>query len=264
MLLRIFCAVLLFVGVTTAASFDPPKSKKTVNLGPSRSSPGVRAKVNCYFYSAFMVKEVDLGEKGADRLSIVPIAKGVLPRCARVRSKTEMVVNPDEWSGYFKGVKSDLVFFDADDGWNGGMPFAIYDSHTGKKIFNDAAVGNLEFLPATAPGLSMKYTRIIESECNAFKDPDACWLQIQKKIGLENVTRPDCKKGYEKSAQELARGRCEAQKTNNPQCIAKELPLAQDQTYGAASVIAYPVEVTLGPQATIKYVPGEIQCWPSD
>ncbi|HEY6251097.1 MAG TPA: hypothetical protein VI685_14140 [Candidatus Angelobacter sp.] len=261
---RLLFTVLALLSLSAAASFDPPRSKKTVVLGRSPSRPHTPAKVNCYFYSGFMVKEVDLGEKGADRLSIVPIEHGVMPGCVRTKSKREMAINQDEWSGYFKGVKNGLVFFDADDGWNGGMPFAIYDSRTGKRVFNDAAVGKLEFLPSQGHEVSLRYTRIVEGECNALKDPGACWAQIQKTIGLENTAVPDCKKGYEKSAQDMAKGRCQARNSANPQCVAKELQLARDQANSAVSVIAYPVEVTLSPQAVIKAVPGDLKCWPAD
>lgn len=261
---RILCAVVLLVGFSGAASFDPPRTKKTVDLGVSRSSPDRHSKINCYFYATFMVKELDLGEKGAARLAIVPIKHRVVPPCTRTKSKTEMVVNPDDWSGYFKGVKGDLVFFDADDGSNGGMPFAIYDSHTGKKIFEDSALGSLEFLDAPASQISFRYKRVLENQCVLPKDPGGCWAQIQKTIGLENATMPDCKKGYEDSAQNLAKGRCQAQNTDTPQCLDKEIPLARDQTKDANTVISYPVDVTLSPKPTITPLKGELGCWPSD
>jgi len=143
------------------------------------------------------------------------------------------------------------------------MPFAIYHSRTGKKIFEDSASGDLEFL-AQGTGLVMKYMRVIATECNAFQDPTACWPQIRKTIGLENATMPDCKKGYEQSAHDLAKGRCQAQGSDNAKCLDKELQLAQDQTYSTVSVIAYPVEVTLGSPATIKPLSGELKCWPAD
>lgn len=262
--LRVFYGVLLFAALSSAASFDPPRSKKTIKLGASPARATTRAKVNCYFYATFMVKEVDLGEKGADRLAIVPIEHAMVPTCTRAKSKHEIVINPDEWSGYFKGVKGNLVFFDADDGWNGGMGFAVYDSRTGKKIFNDSAVGDLEFLPGQGPEVAMKYTRIIDSECNALKDPATCWPHIQKTIALENTAMPDCKKGYEKSAQDMAKGRCQAQNSDNLQCVAKELQLARDQANATASVIAYPVQVTLSSQPAITPLSGEVRCRPAD
>ncbi|HJX83395.1 MAG TPA: hypothetical protein VJ723_03530, partial [Candidatus Angelobacter sp.] len=83
MRLRLLLAVLALSCVSSlswAGTFDLPLSKKVVDLGRSESSPGRRAKVTCYFFAHFMVKEVDMGEKGADRLAIVPIEKGKTTR----------------------------------------------------------------------------------------------------------------------------------------------------------------------------------------
>ena len=264
MFLRLVFALLTLLSVSAADSFDKPRFKKTVDLGPSRSRTKSHAKVNCYFFASFMVKEIDLGEKGADRLSIVPLPRETLPRCTRAKAWNEVVINPNEWTGYFKGVKSELVFFDADDGWNGGMGFAVYDRRSGKKIFEDSAVGELEFLPVQGHEVSLKYTRIIDGQCILPQDSAACWAQIHKTTGLESASMPDCQKGYEQSAQNLAKGRCQAQNSDTPKCFDREIQLARDQTKGANSVIAYPVEVTLGSKPEIKPVAGELQCWPAD
>src|SRR5215471_18978603 len=251
-----------------AGSFDTPVSKRTVDLGGSPSSSQAHAKVNCYFFATFMVKEVDLGEKGASRLAIVPSSKKNPAPCSRLRDQTEKVVNPDDWSGYFKGVKGNLVFFDADDGVNGGMGFAVYDAKTGKKLFDDTALGELNFPdvqnPAQARELTLRYARVADGGCVVLRDPSSCWEKIRSKLGLGDASAPDCKSGYEQSAQELAKGRCQAQNADNAQCVAKEISLARQQTAGANSVIVYPVETILGAGATVKPVPGELQCRPSD
>jgi hypothetical protein len=262
--LRLLYAVLMLATLSGAASFDPPRSKKTLDLGPSRSESHTHARITCYFFSKFMVKETDLGENGAARLAIVPITHGVVTECARAHGRTEKVINPDEWSGYFKGVKNDFVFFDADDGWNGGMGFAVYDSRTGKKIFEDAAIGPLDFSPTQGNEVSLTYTRIVDGQCIVPKDEIGCWARIQQNIRLENASMPDCKKGYEQSAQNLAKGRCQAQSTNDPQCLDREIQLARDQAKDANSIISYPVQVMLGPQPAIKPLNGEVRCWPSD
>jgi hypothetical protein len=76
---------------------------------------------------------------------------------------------------------------------------------------------------------------------------------------------PDCNGGYEKSAQDLAKGRCQAQNADNPQCLAKEISLARQQSNEANSVIAYPVEVTvLSAGVSIKSTGEDLRCWPSD
>jgi hypothetical protein len=266
-----FRLLLSFLALTTlafAGSFDKPLSKKSVALGPSESNPKshgkkARGKVTCYYYAGFMVKEVDTGEKGAERLAIVPAGKTAAP-CVRARTKAENAVNPDEWSGYFKGVKGNLVFFDADDGWNSGMGFVVYDAKTMKKIFEDVALGEVTFPNANGSNATIAYTRVVDGGCNLPKEQAACWSSIQKKFSLESAAAPDCKAGYEKSAQEMANARCSGNPKADSQCMAKELPLARQQAKDASSVISYPVSVVLGPNPAVNPVAGSVGCWPSD
>jgi hypothetical protein len=262
--LRILFSFLALTSLAFAGTFDKPLSTRTIDLGPSNSSPGARSKITCYYFPSFMVKEVDLGEKGADRLAIVP-RKGKDHTCSRLRDQGEKEINSDDWTGYFKGVKGTLVFFDADDGVNGGMGFAVYDSKSAKKIFNDTALGQLELSETPAKEIAMRYARVVKGGCIVPKEPSACWKAIQKNLGLESASAPDCKAGYEKSAQDLAKGRCQAQSTDNPECLAKEISLARRQSNDADSVIVYPVETVLGPTPTIRPVAGSsLRCWPSD
>jgi hypothetical protein len=246
-----------------AASFDKPLATKTVDLGPSKYSSGARAQMKCYYFSGFMVKEVDQGEKGAAKLVIVPNTQ-FIPKCNQAQYKSEMVVNPEEWSGYFKGVKNGFVFFDADDGVNGGMGFAVYDARTGKKLFSDSAVGPLQFPDRPDNAFAIKYERLVQSECVIQNDLSDCWQQTRKDLALGNAHAPDCKAGYEKSALALARGRCQAQNASNPQCMEKEISLARKQTDVSPSVIVYPAEIILGANPTIRPVAGDVRCWPAD
>ena len=265
---RLLVSFLFLTTLAFAGSFDKPLSKKMVDLGPSESNPKthgqkIRGKVTCYYYPGFMVKEVDLGEKGAERLAVVPAGK-TATSCTRARGKREKVVNPDEWSGYFKGVKGNLVFFDADDGWNGGMGFVVYDAKTMKKIYEDAALGALKFSDDSGPNVSIAYTRVVDGGCNLPKEQAACWSAIQKKLSLEAGAAPDCKAGYEKSAQAMAEARCSGNPKADPECMAKELSLARQQANDASSVIAYPVSVVLSASPAVKQVAGKVRCWPSD
>lgn len=254
---------LFFTSCCWAGSFDKPLATKIVDLGPSKYSTGVRAKVRCYYFPGFMVREIDQGEKGAAELAIIPDSHAVL-RCSQAKYKSAMVVNADEWSGYFKGVKDNLVFFDADDGWNGGMGFAVYEAKTGKKLFSDSAVGSLSFVDRADKVVAIKYDRVIESECVIHKASSECWQKIRKDLGLEAEGPPDCKAGYEKSAMRLAKGRCHAHNTNNPECLEKEITLARKQTDESPSVIVYPAEVVLGTNPVVKPLPGDVRCWPAD
>jgi hypothetical protein len=263
MQLRRAIIFLLLSSCAWAASFDKPLATKTVDLGPSKYSSERRAHVKCYYFPGFMVKEVDEGEKGAARLAIVPTTP-VVPKCSQAKYKSEMVVNADEWSGYFKGVKHNFVFFDGDDGWNGGMGFAVYDARTGKKLFSDSAVGPLQFPDRPDNAFIIKYERLVQAECVIQNELSECWQQIKKDLALENAHAPDCRAGYEKSALTLARGRCQAQNTPNALCLEKEIALARKQTDDSPSVIEYPVEVILGTQTVIRPTGGGVRCWAAD
>jgi len=260
---------LVFGSLAWPAGFDKPLAKRIVDLGPSQLSPQSRAKVTCYWFPKFMIKEVDLGEKGASRLAIVHGTKKSVPDCSRLREKGEIAVNPDDWSGYFKGVKGDLVFFDADDGWNGGVGFAVYDAKTGSKIFDDVALGDLEFsdTPTKTKNdaeTTVRYIRLVDGGCVVPKEAGDCWDKIQQRFALHRAAAPDCKAGYESSAQALAKGRCQAQNSDNPECLAKEIALARKQTGDANSMIAYSVEAVFSANPTVKPVAGDLRCWASD
>src|ERR1700694_991987 len=101
---RLLLTVLALASLSCADSFDKPLSKKTVDLGPAPSRAESHARVTCYFFANFMVKEVAMGDKGAARLAIVPVTRGVVPACTRAQAKTEKVISSKEWAGYFKGV----------------------------------------------------------------------------------------------------------------------------------------------------------------
>ena len=271
MRLRLLFSIFALSSLAFAGTFDKPVSTRVVDWGPSRSNPAgrnpkdqTRAKVTCYYFSGFMVKEVDMGEKGAERLALVPIRKHEPHTCSRLRDVGEKDINSDDWSGYFMGVKGRLVFFSADDGWNGGVGFAVFDIKSGKKVFDDVALGDLDFPDAGGSDVSVRYTRVVDGGCVIPKEQAACWEKIQQRFALNRAAAPDCKAGYEKSAEAMAKGRCQAQDDDNAECLAKEISLARQQSNDASSIIAYPVEVTLGTNVSIKPAGGDLRCWPSD
>jgi hypothetical protein len=232
-------------------SFDMPLDKKVVDLGPSPANlPGVvrvRIELSCFVYRDLVVKQFDEGEKGAAWLAIVPIRTRLRPVCSKVHSPGERVINPKEWSGYFKGVKKNLVFFDAADGDNGGMPFVIYDSGTGKRIFEDSyyearmwnqAVEDSPFnklrVNYTANGLVLlTYLRVVGSECDLQREAATCWERTRKKLKIKEGSAPVCN-GYE------------------------------DIKDRWTSAVAFPVEVSLFPKPTTKNIDGPVKCWPVD
>ena len=270
--LRILFSFLALTSLAFAGTFDKPVSTKVVDLGPSpfyRPGPNQpRVTVTCWYFSGFMVKQFDERQKGAARLGIVPGATTSTP-CVRGLSQNEKVINPEKWSGYFSGVKGNLVFFDASDGWNGGMPFVVYHAQTMKRIFEDSVVNELEdkvmggLQLSDAQPVTLTYMRVVDSECNLRKEPAACWTAIQKKFHLESFAAPDCKPGYERHARWLfSTDRCPS--ATDSQCQEKEIAKILEELSDGNSAIAYPVKVTLGANPVPKPVPGTVGCWPGD
>jgi hypothetical protein len=233
----------------SADSFDAPLQKKVLDFGPSPYSRGgkVRVKLSCYFYPTLMVKEYDEGEEGAEWLAIVPASKGAVPTCTKHAAAGERRIDSGEWCGYFKGTKGNLVFMDAADGANGGLPFVVYDSTTGKKIFEDSAYdsrmwsGKAEDSPFNRLRISsardgrtlLRYLRVVATDCDLHLEKTSCWERTKKNLDLKGVELPVCS-GYKATS-----GR-------------------------VASALAYPVEVFLLPQPTIKVIAGAVRCWPVD
>lgn len=243
--------------------FDRPVRRQRVELGRAANSLSDRNRVTCYFFPNFMVKEVDLGEVGAERLGIVPVTPPGTGKCTRARSKEEIVIPVEQWSGYFMGVKNGYVFFSGEDGWNGAMPFAVFDSKTAQKLFEDSAKGDIDFVSRPNQTAAIRYMRVVTDDCLILKDA-ACWDRMAAKYGLDNAAAPDCRKGYESSAESMAKGRCTAQRAPLAACLKKERPLALKQALDSPSVISYPAEVELGVTPSAKPTGAATACWPAD
>src|ERR1700761_2518217 len=167
-----------------AALYDKPIKVVHLPLPRDPQNPDAKAVLSCSYYPHFMVKQVDLGEEGADQLSIVPIS-GAQPACARANLATEKVISSDDWSGYFDGVKGNYVFFSAGDGTNGGMGFAVFTSD-GKKNYDDVAK-KWSAIDVTSTGLSLKYARVYEAKCALHVGADACWQKIKTDTALTDA-----------------------------------------------------------------------------
>ena len=245
LLLLALCRAFSFV--VSADSFDVPLKKKVVDFGPSPYVKGYRTRLSCYFYRTFVVMEYDEGQKGAEWQAIVPIENGIAPACMQPNEPGQKIIKIEDWGGYFKGVKEKLVFFDAADGTDRGIPFAVYDSGTGKKIFEDSAYevkwpkkrvvdapfNRLRFNKASDGRLSLRYVRVTEADCNLRAEKAACWQKVRNNLSLKNTQMPICS-DYK----------------------GKPTPWP--------SAIAYRVEVFLFPQPSTKAIAGPVECWPTD
>ena len=231
----------------TADSFDPPIKQTSVDLGPSPQyeDPKIRSVLTCYYYAHVMIKEYDEGGPSAG-LSMLHI-RGNLPECRPERQRGERIIDSSEWIGILKGVKDTLVFFDPGEDFNGDSPFAVFDSVSGSKIFQDSAYG--EYVSSqdyrtgrvrvitSQGGYVLKYLRVREAGCDLHLDGGACWGKVKGEFDLESDRMPVCT-GYEHISEIWGTDHVE-------------------------SWIAYPVEVDLLPRPTVKNVAGAVLCWPA-
>jgi hypothetical protein len=234
-------------GQDAANLFDKPLQDKQVRLPRDPLNPHMKPEVACFYYPGLMIKQIDLGEKGAARLSIIPVRIGkTAPPCARTLARDERVISThSNWSGYFKGVKYPFVFFTADDGSNGGEGFAVF-TEDGNKIFSDLSGGlhSFELLnPRQKPDerpwntvlFKLRYERVYLASCSLRADPDGCWKIIQQATGLSEATPPDCSASYEAEEKRLP--------TQNKQEITDD-----------PSVIFYEMETVLDDLGTVVRV----------
>ncbi len=224
--------------------FDKPLKKTVVDLGVSPfylASQDVRSKLTCYYYSSFTVKEYDQGEKGAEWLSIVPSPHAA---CTLRHTDNEKVYVYPEWGGYFRGARGTFAFFDAPDGTDGGMPFAIFDVRTGRKLFEDSSllayyqkklhINNAFRIASGGEQLSLlTYFRVVRAGCDIKTELGGCWNRVRAKLGITQTDMPVC------SRYENAEGKWE-------------------------SAIVYPVSVLLTDTPEIKATEGPVFCWPID
>jgi hypothetical protein len=239
--------------------FDTATAVDKVTIPAKGDKP--KTQVTCHYFPHFMVKEVDEGEVGASQLSIV----AGKPKCQQANAANEKIVNADDWSGYFKGVKGDFIFFDADDGVNGGLGFAVFGPDA-KKVFEDTAFGNLHDVALAGTTLTVKYQRNAAASCSVVKDGASCWSKAVAETGVPATPAPDCAAGYLKAKNAMAKGRCDADRTPTQACIDKTLKELDAQRWNeAASVIVFDAQTVIaGGKPTTTAMGPALSCHPSD
>ena len=234
-----------------AQGFDPYK-KQVVDYGVEKDFPNNphHDQLTCFYYHGLMVKQLtNYWNKGALFLSFL-LFDQVRPARVKEHSPAEKVLRDSEWSGYFRGlVKGGLVFFDAEDGENGGMPFAVYDSKTQKKLFEDNAyyvpMWNRKLRQRPSPfndirvrtmhegNVVLTYLRVLGTECDIPNEGAECWPPLAQKLRLKAAAPPSCLRG-------------EGDQIPKP------------------SAVSYPVETSLFPIPVTKTISGPVRCWPAD
>lgn len=227
--------------VLALAAFDAPIEVKTVAL------EGVRT-LRCWRYPGVLVKQVDAQQKGAERLSFVAFRE-TAPTCERAAAASEKVL--DDWHGAFAGALGTLLVFDGDDGWNGGIGFAVYDAATGRQVFTDARLGELSSKDDT-----LLYKRVVALDCNA-SATKRCAAKAKTLAATTQDLMAVCKKGYTKWLDdfqaEIAAMPCDA--------VCKRERKAQlDSFRGSDSVLAFDVSVD---QRSFVITPRTkaLECW---
>ena len=143
-------------------------------------------------------------------------------------------------------MRGNYVFFDADDGWNGGMGFAVYSGQTGIKLLEDAYVKSLSALRLEGERLHLQYMRMYQAPCSLYADTGDCWAKVKEATALG--TPPDCTAAY----------------TKHPKQKAANLPADNEDNdiSGVASYLDYEVEVTVEHGQAPRIIPsgGKITC----
>jgi len=258
------CGALLAPAALAAGPmFDAPLDTAKHVLPETKAD--AETTLSCLYYPHFMVKQVDEGEVGATQLSMIPVGDTAKPACRRENVAAEKIVNPRDWSGYFKGVKGGYVFFDADDGVDGGLGFAVFSADA-TKLFDDSAVGDIESATTDAAGLTLRYKRSFSGDCSVPHEGAKCWARIAAATGLDPAAQPDCAAGYRQAKAEMAKGRCEADGKPGPACLAAALKELDAQHWDdAPSVVVYPVETVLAQaHKSTKALGPPLSCHPSD
>ncbi|MFD2261323.1 hypothetical protein ACFSM5_00380 [Lacibacterium aquatile] len=217
------------------ALFDAPQETLIVKLPASAQTQNLPASVTCVYYPGFLVKQVDIGEKGAESLAIVPVAAQKPPCELSLPGEVHM----QDWRGYFLGVKGSFVFFDADDGFNGGVPFAVFPAQGatgGNKLIEDSRK-SFEAVELEGTDLVLRYDRVLSLDCSLQMEK-TCWIKAQAVTGLPEDRKPDCGDAYAKNAPD-----------------SPDVP----------SVLSYPAELRLtASEWKISVRRGDVACYPAN
>jgi len=216
---------------------------KTEQLAlPARCSLCPPGKVSCSHYPSFTVKEVDLGDRGAELLAIVPRrAKGPPPSCRAERSPDELSVSggAEPWEGYFEGARGRFVFFRSSDGSVGAHVFAVYDATDGHRILAAESVGPVK-VEAKGARVGLAFVRRSLAPCSPLAGGERCWSRIKAELGVADPA-PDCATAYREANETAAKVACEGDAS--PRCIEQELRLRPALPSVVPPVLEYEVEL---------------------
>ncbi len=249
-----------------AEPFDSPLKVRTVKVAPDPQNPGARRQVSCFYYRSIVIKEIDLGEVGANRLGLLPVLSRTGTLCQAERDANEYDLPPETWTGYFKGVKFDYAFFDAADGINGGRGFMVYRIYDRKPLFEDVAERGLRSVDLEQGALKLRYRRVFAGKCSILAAGEACRDAFVRDTGVNPDSLSICNAGYRAAKLSMATSRCAVPAGRRGACISNELARSDEQRWNQSpTVIAYDVETVLqGESAVITPRSDALACRPSD
>ena len=260
-------ALLIPMAVAASDPFDPPLKIRHVELKPDPQNPHVKRRISCFYDRSIVVKQVDYGEVGAERLALLPVLADNATPCRDGKESYEYEIPNDRWSGYFRGAKADYAFFDAPDGTNGGLGFMVLRVVDRKVLFEDTAEHGIQSIEVLDAGrLKLRYQRVYQGNCSAVSGGEPCRLTLSGDTGVATASLASCGAGYVAAKQVMAKGRCAAQGSKQSDCLGRELAMLDEQRWNEAPiVIVYEVEVTLGAATpVITRRSDALACRPSD
>jgi hypothetical protein len=191
--------------------FDSPLKIRSVRLAADPQNPKARHQVTCFYYRSIVIKQVDYGEVGADRLALLPVLSRNATKCHEDRETLEYVIPPDTWSGYFRGVKADYAFFDAPDGINGGLGFMVLRLFDRKAVLEDVAQHGIKSIDYEEGVLRLHYQRVYAGNCSILTGGESCRNALTRDTGVSIGSLSICSEGYRAAKEAMAQGRCSAQ-----------------------------------------------------
>jgi len=246
--------------------FDSPLKTRNVELAADPQNPKATRQVTCFYYRSIVIKQVDYGEVGADRLALLPVLSRNATQCHEDREALEYIIPPDTWSGYFRGVKADYAFFDAPDGINGGLGFMVLRIFDRKAVLEDVAQRGIKSITYEEGVLRLRYQRVYAGTCSIMTAGEDCRNVLVRETGISAGSLSICAQGYRAAKEAMAKGRCAAQPIHQKDCFARELERLDEQKWDEApTVIVYEAEATLK-DGTLVTTPRSdaLACHPSD
>jgi hypothetical protein len=246
--------------------FDSPLKTRTAQLAADPQNPKARRQVTCFYYRSIVIKQVDYGEVGADRLALLPVLARNATQCHEEREPLEYVIPADIWSGYFKGVKADYAFFDAPDGINGGLGFMVLRLYDRKPVLEDVAQHGVRSIDYEEGVLKLRYQRVHAGNCSILTAGADCRDALVRDTGVSAGSLSICSQGYRAAKEAMAKGRCAAQANRQKDCVQRELDRLGEQKWDEApTVVVYEAESTLKNGSLVTTPRSDaLACHPSD